>query len=549
MDESVNRRDGRVTRRIRWVALLWTILFLSLFSSLFAAKREMRAVWMATVANIDWPSEKGLPVETQQRELRRYLDSFSQNGINTVIFQIRPSADALYDSQIEPWSLYLNGRQGLESNPYYDPLSFLIAEAHSRCMEVHVWINPYRATMFSNTSSLDASHALLRHPEWFVKYNGRFYFNPGMDETHEYLCHIVEDVVRRYDVDAVVFDDYFYPYPVPGETFQDLQTFRENPRGFSSIDDWRRDNVDRTIQAVSETVRHAKPWVQFGISPFGVWRHRTNDVRGSETMRGLQNYDDLYADVLKWMEKGWIDYVAPQLYWEIGKRNADYGVLLPWWIANTPSDRTNLYISLYASFPAQKMTAPAWQRPNELVRQMRLNRSFGEQVKGEMFYSAKYFVRNIQGLNDSLQQFLYSDNVLTPPAPRIASGDSAFFYVSPQPRNVRLERSMGTQDDGNDEVMLTWDAVCLDSLDHGLNPLFYAVYVTKREHLPDGTASAATMTMPSMTHPTFLTHNTAADLTPYVSEEGEYDVCVTTFNRYRMESEQMQSVRFVQPHR
>lgn len=525
---------------IRSLTLSLLLYLLLPLPVLWAAQREMRAVWMATVANIDWPSAKGLPVDDQQRELLRYLDAFEASGINTVIFQIRPSADAFYDSKIEPWSLYLNGRQGLEASPYYDPLSFLIAEAHRRCMEVHVWMNPYRATLSANTASLDASHVLLRHPDWFVKYNGRYYFNPGLDQTHEFLCRVVEDVVGRYDVDAVVFDDYFYPYPNPGESFADAETFRQNPRGVSSIDDWRRDNVNRTIQAVSSTIRQTKPWVQFGISPFGVWRHKVNDPRGSATMRGLQNYDDLYADVLKWVQNGWIDYVSPQLYWEIGKRNANYSVLVPWWVQNTPADKANLYISLYASGFAQYPNIAAWQRPNELVRQMHLNRTYNDGVKGEMFYSAKYFIRNIQGLNDSLRQGLYKSPVLTPPAPRFAAGDSSFFYSSPQPHNVRVESV--TDSEGNGAWMLAWDAVRLDSLDQGLNPLCYAVYVVRHDNGRPDSSRSVPLEPDELQHPTFLTRNTAADLTPYLSQDGLYQVCVTTVNRYRIESEPLTTV-------
>jgi len=329
---------------------LSVVLLFFAFSFLQAQpKREMRAVWIATVANIDWPSSNRL-LPTQQRiEIVNMLDRLTENNINAIVLQIRPMADAFYPSNLEPWSHWLTGRQGVRPSPFYDPLQFIIEEAHKRCMEVHVWLNPYRVTTTGDSMMLSKEHLFYKQPELFVRYGGKYYFNPGLDETRNFLNKVVEDIVEHYDVDGVHFDDYFYPYPVKGEDFPDDETFMKFPRGFAPNQkaDWRRNNVNMAIAEVQQTIKNLKPWVEFGVSPFGVWRNDNVDPRGSATRAGIQNYDDLYADILKWLAEGTIDYVTPQLYWEIGKKVANYEVLLKWWIEN--SYGKNLYIGLIPS--------------------------------------------------------------------------------------------------------------------------------------------------------------------------------------------------------
>jgi len=264
-------------------------------------KREMRAVWIATVANIDWPSQRTLTSKQQRDEMKLMLDEFQKNNINAIVIQIRPTADAFYASMIEPWSYWLTNNQGMKPDPFYDPLQFIIEEAHKRCIDVHTWLNPYRVLNNDKTDLLSNEHLFFKRPDLFVKYGGKFYFNPGLDETRQYLNKVVEDIVQRYDIDAIHFDDYFYPYKVAGEEFPDEDTFLKYPRGYAPDQkgDWRRNNVNLVIAELQKTIKGVKPWVEFGISPFGVWRNDNVDPRGSATKAGVQNYDDLYADILK----------------------------------------------------------------------------------------------------------------------------------------------------------------------------------------------------------------------------------------------------------
>lgn len=363
-----------------------------------------RAAWIATVANIDWPtvSSRGNTIQ-QMEELCGILDSLSEMGLNTIILQVRPTADALYKSDLEPLSHWLTGKQGEWGGQLpYDPLQFAVEEAHRRHMDVHVWLNPYRVTQGNMTrESLHRSHVINRHPEWFLKYNGQWYFNPGLDSTRLWICRVVADLVRRYDIQGVHMDDYFYPYPVPGQEFPDEATFSKYPRGFHDLGDWRRNNTNMVIRELHDTIKAIKPDVQFGIAPFGVWRNHCDDTLGSHT-KALTNYDKLYADIRLWMQEGWIDYVVPQLYWEIGHRLADYEHLCHWWAENRFN--TRLYIGMAPYRIGRKGEAAAWQRGNEIVRQMHLNRTIPG-IEGEVFYSTRPLLRNPRHLCDSIKQF------------------------------------------------------------------------------------------------------------------------------------------------
>ncbi|HEY0272052.1 MAG TPA: family 10 glycosylhydrolase, partial [Chitinophaga sp.] len=325
---------------------------------------------------------------------------------NAVIVQVRPAADAFYASQLEPWSEYLTGTQGMAPNPYYDPLAFMIEETHKRGMEFHAWFNPYRAAM-NAAGNVSPTHITRLRPSWFITYDGRKYFDPGIPEVRDYVNQVVSDVVRRYDIDAVHFDDYFYPYPVPGRDFNDGASYRRYGQGMPR-DDWRRANVDSLITRISASIKAIKPYVKFGISPFGVWRNHDRDFEGSFTHGGQTNYDDLYANVLLWLRNGWIDYAAPQLYWEFNHRLVAYDVLVAWWAQHGYGRQ------IYIGHGVYKLgtTAP-WRNPNELPMQIRAARSLAT-VQGSIFYSAKSFAGNPYGIQDSLRTHFYKYPALRP---------------------------------------------------------------------------------------------------------------------------------------
>ncbi len=350
----------------------------------------MRGVWVATVANRDWPSRAGLSAADQRAELLAHLDKAVESGLNTVVFQVRPTADALWPSPYEPWSQYLTGTQG--KDPGWDPLGTAVEEAHARGLELHAWFNPYRISNQADPTKLISSHPARRHPEWVVTYGGKLYYNPGLPAVRAFVQKAILDAVKKYPLDAVHFDDYFYPYPVAGQTFDDDAAFDEYGGGFSNRADWRRDNIDRLVLETAARIKRIRPTTQFGISPFGVWRNAATDPLGSDTRAGVQSYDDNYADTRKWVQKGWIDYLVPQLYWLAQPLDqqvpANYSVLVPWWSEVARHSRTKLYIgeALYkAGDPAQPKQ---WQDPAELSRHLTLAAEHPE-VKGHVFFAAK----------------------------------------------------------------------------------------------------------------------------------------------------------------
>ncbi len=369
---------------------------------------EFRAVWVATVDNIDWPSSKNLSVEEQKAEYIKLLDMHQQNGMNAVIVQIRPAGDAFYPSQYEPWSEFLTGKQGLAPTPFYDPLEFMIKETHNRGMEFHAWLNPYRAVFNMHKSSIAPTHPTKLHPEWFLVYGDKKYFNPALPEVREHTAKIVKDIVSHYDIDAIHMDDYFYPYRISGKEFPDQQSYLLYGNGMNK-ENWRRSNCDSIIKLLYETIRAANPRVKFGISPFGIWRNKSQDPMGSETKGGQTNYDDLYADILLWLEKGWIDYVVPQLYWERGHKLADYNTLLEWW--NQHSYGKQLFIG-HGFYRAG--TNPAWRNPNEIPKQIEAVRNY-KTTQGSVYFNSKVFEKNPLGWCDSLRNNYYYYPALVPP--------------------------------------------------------------------------------------------------------------------------------------
>lgn len=293
-------------------------------------KREFRAAWVATIENIDWPSKKTLSSFKQKEEFLQILDVHKKVGINAVFVQVRSASDAFYAKSTEPWSEWLSGTQGKAPDPYYDPMNFMIEEAHSRNLEFHAWLNLNRGT-HKNPKSITNDHITKKKPEWFVSYGGYKLYNFGIPEVREYIKDLVVNMVKTYDVDGIHFDDYFYPYAIAGETFNDAATFKKFGKGFDNIADWRRQNINLLIKDISDAISVEKKWVKFGISPFGVWRNASVDKKGSPTEGGQTSYDNLYADTRKWAQFGWIDYIAPQVYFAFQHPKVPYLPLVNWW--------------------------------------------------------------------------------------------------------------------------------------------------------------------------------------------------------------------------
>lgn len=355
-------------------------------------KREFRAAWIQSVNG----QFRGMPTEKLKQNLIGQLNSLQKAGINAIIFQVRPEADALYASRLEPWSRFLTGVQGKAPEPYWDPMQFMIDECHKRGMEFHAWINPYR-TKTTLKSELAPNHVYNIHPEWFVTYGDQLYFDPALPESRRHICMVVSDIVSRYDVDAIHMDDYFYPYPIKGKDFPDDASFARFGGGFSNKGDWRRSNVNVLIKKLHETIREIKPWVKFGVSPFGIYRNESSDPLGSKT-KGLQNYDDLYADVLLWAREGWIDYNIPQIYWHIGHPVADYETLVKWWARNT--ENRPLFIGQSVMNTVQNAD-PKNPSINQLPRKMALQRAY-QTIGGSCQWSASAVVENVGKYRDAL---------------------------------------------------------------------------------------------------------------------------------------------------
>lgn len=391
-----------------------TIITLIIFTTqlLFAVKhkkREMRAVWVATVANLDWPSKKGLDSETQKKEFTDMLDLFQKNNINTVIVQVRPSGDAIYPSQYTNWSEWLTGVQGQYPTPYYDPLQFMVEECHKRCMEIHAWFNPFRAVFNYKKNILCPDHITKRHPDWTITYGNHKYLDPGIPEVREYISKVINEVVKNYDIDAVHFDDYFYPYS-NGKDFPDKTTYEEYGEQYNNIKEWRRENINKFVQTVSQNLRKLNPELKFGISPFPVWRTKKNDKEGID-LAASSSYDDLCADILLWMNRGWIDYVMPQLYGHIGHKQLDYKKLAEWWSEKT--NHANLYIgqAIYKINPNSEYKE--WQDSKQLLKQIEVNQKYSN-IKGHSFFRAGFLKTNPLNINQRLMDSFHKYPALYP---------------------------------------------------------------------------------------------------------------------------------------
>ena len=365
-----------------------------------AAEPEMRAAWISTVFNIDWPSKSSYGnAEKQKREYIILLDKLKGAGINTVIVQVRPESDAIYRSKINPWSRFLTGKQG--KDPGYDPLAFIIQESHKRGIKVHAWFNPYRASIYSDKSSSASSNAINRHPDWVIKYENKWYYDPGKPEVVNYIVDTVAEVVQNYDVDGVHFDDYFYP----GPGFPDDATFRKY--GSGNKDNWRRANINNMVKRVRDKVHSIKPYVEFGISPAGIWRNSYNDPNGSKTSGG-ESYVKQYADTRYWIKNGLVDYVVPQVYWRIGHPKADYATLVKWWADQVKGTNVKLYIG-QGIYKQGQSEYGGENVSREIKKQILLNRKYPE-IKGSIFFSAKDIVNQPQVYNDLKSLYGSSSN-------------------------------------------------------------------------------------------------------------------------------------------
>lgn len=362
-------------------------------------KRELRGAWIASVANIDWPSKKGLTTQQQQEEIIKILDNHQKVGINAIFMQVRAASDAFYAISDEPWSEWLTGTQGKAPSPYYDPMQFMIEHAHERNMEFHAWLNLNRGS-HASSRSIATNHITKTHPHWFLNYGSYKIYDFGIPEVRNYIINLVLNIIRNYDVDGIHFDDYFYPYPVPGSKINDHSTFRKYGEGFTKIEDWRRNNVNLLVKDLSDAIKREKPYIKFGISPFGVWRNKDRDREGSNTNGALSSYDDLYADSRLWAQAGWVDYTAPQVYWSFGHRTAPYKPMVDWWVKNNGNHHLYIGIGSYQTGENHK----EWRTPSQVLNQIRTNnKTVG--VEGSILYSSKSIMPTSHRLSDSLIRY------------------------------------------------------------------------------------------------------------------------------------------------
>ena len=455
-------------------------------------KREFRGAWIQAV-NGQW---QGVGRDAMQAELTRELNALQSCGINAILFQVRVEGDALYASNLEPWSRYLTGMQGTPPNPYWDPLEWMVNECHRRGMELHAWINPFRAKT-KGTKALAESHQYIQHPERCFSYDGLFIFDPGLPENRDFICRVAADIVSRYDVDGLHIDDYFYPYPVAGLAVPDDGTYARYGNG-RNRGDWRRENVNTFIHQLYQTVRATKPWVKFGVSPFGIYRNQRSWEMGSAT-NGLQNYDDLYADVLEWVRRGWVDYNIPQLYWEIGNQAADYETLIRWW--NHYAGGRPLFIGQDAE---RTLKFGQFTQKYDLQRQL-------PNVQGSCQWYARYVADNTGNYCAALAANYHRTPALQPAMP---------WIDKKAPGKVRKLKALWT----SDGYMLFWTAPkAKNEMDCARQ---YVVYRFNKGQKVDIENPAAIV---CITTNTFIT-------LPYADGRQKYTYVVTALDRLHNES-------------
>lgn len=404
--------------------------------------REFRGVWLTSVWNRDWPSSQKLSVDQQKAEFASLLDRLQALNINAVMLQVRPEGDALYASQLEPWSNWLTGTQGKAPEPFYDPLEFAIAQCHQRNMELHAWFNPYRARTARQDKSLAAPHIAVTHPEAVLQYGDELWMDPGAKVVQDLSYNVILDVVRRYDVDGIHLDDYFYPYPIADQPFPDEKTYQEYKAkgGTLSLGDWRRENVNQLIQRLATGIRATKRHVKFGISPFGIYRPGQ-----PPKAQGLDAYDRLYADAQKWMQQGWMDYCTPQLYWRIDAPAQSYPMLLQWWTEQNPQRR-----HIYVGNNLSKLDSTKWP-VSEVEQQIAITRGMAAQLAlGNIFFSAKPLMDNRLGITDAFKNTLYPKPVLAPATPWLSSDRPAL------PINLKLQNGTLTWSTAANSTVRSW---------------------------------------------------------------------------------------------
>lgn len=486
------------------IKTLLTLLFACAILVLHAQeypKREFRGAWIQAVNG----QFQGMSPQKMQETLISQLNILQEAGINAIIFQIRPEADALYASKYEPWSRFLTGVQGKAPNPYWDPLQFMIDECHKRNMELHAWINPYRAKT-KGTVSVAGNHPTKLYPDRFIEYDGQLYFDPGFPENRAYICRIVKDILERYDVDAIHMDDYFYPYPSPGKTIRDDVSFAQYGTGYANREDWRRNNVNQLIKEMHETIRATKPWVKFGISPFGIYRNQKNDPNGSQT-NGLQNYDDLYADILLWVNNGWVDYNIPQVYWEIGHPAADYQELVKWWA--THADNRPLFIGQDVMRTVKNADL---QNPNihQQARKMQLQRSYPA-IEGSCQWYAAAVVDNPGNYRTTLTRYYHRYPALQPLYP---------FIDKKAPGKVRKVKDIWM----SDGYVLFWTAPkAKTEMDKAIEYVVYRFKKGEKRDIEDASKIVC------------ITRDTFYKL-PYEDGETTYYYVITALDRLQNES-------------
>ncbi|MCC2956333.1 family 10 glycosylhydrolase [Massilia sp. IC2-477] len=377
-----------------------------------APKRELRGVWISTHISLDWPSRTDTPA-VQQSKLKAILDHNKATGMNAAFLQVRSQSDAIYPSSYEPWSYYLTGQQGAAPSTNWDPLQFAIDEARKRGMEFHAWINPYRAVATAanqnNTFMYAPEHVSRAHPEWMLTVGTVKILNPGLPAVRDHVVNVIMDIVNRYDVDGIHFDDYFYP----SGTILDDEAYNADPRGFPNTTagraDWRRDNINLLIARVNDSIRQVKPWVKFGVSPSGIYRSSTDPAVGSPTSSGAsQHYSSMFADTRKWIQQGWVDYLAPQVYWYMGQTGSDYKLLVPWW--NNNAFERHMYIGL-ADYKMRDTAG--WSNPDEINNQIALNRSLAN-ISGQIHFRHQFLQNDPLGYRTSLKNSTYARPALLP---------------------------------------------------------------------------------------------------------------------------------------
>lgn len=483
-------------------------------------KREFRAMWIATVNNIDWPSEPGLSVEKQKDELLEILNTLEALHFNAVIFQVRPAGDAFYKSATEPWSHWLTGTQGKAPQKGWDPLDFIIEECHKRGMELHAWMNPFRLSQNLNTKYAPRNIA-RRQPEWVLTYGNKQYLDPGIPAVRTYLNNVVTELIRKYDVDAIHFDDYFYPYPIAGQTFPDSLSFEEHNRGFSEnqIEEWRRENVDLIIESLNTTIKSTNPRVKFGISPFGVWKNynEEDEIGGSATTAGTTNYDNLYADVINWQRKGWTDYLIPQIYWEIGHSAVDYITLANWW--SERSFGRHMYVG-HALYKLIDGLGDAWKNPQELPEQILIARS-NDNIQGSAFFRMDYLERDPHQIQKRFRDDVYTQKALLPIMPWIDR------RTPMKPSKVRMKGFFR-----KDEIKVKYKRNDRKSPDH----LGYAIYMSETEDSVD------------ISNPENLIHFSQNDIIDLEKakfpEKGKVYLWLTTLDKHHNETTPIGPLKF-----